>query len=209
MDGKATVLKLSIFSFLLASAGSSHNNIISYIFENLDLPRLGPAALLCRYLSYSASTLLAPSLKFKLKYQFLLVSALYCLNFFLGIIATNITEPSIVYWIICGGYILEGFASGINWVAEGRYLHLICEIFNIHKNRGHILGLHQFVRCCSLLGGAVITYLCIGFFNNTIYFCTLLIFGIISMIYAFYAIKEVDEVGRSELEAIEREGGNE
>jgi hypothetical protein len=106
MDGKATVLKLSIFSFLLASAGSSHNNIISYIFENLDLPRLGPAALLCRYLSYSASTLLAPSLKFKLKYQFLLVSALYCLNFFLGIIATNITEPSIVYWIICGGYIL-------------------------------------------------------------------------------------------------------
>jgi hypothetical protein len=60
-----------------------------------------------------------------------------------------------------------------------------------------------------LLGGAVITYLCIGFFNNTIYFCTLLFFGIISMIYAFYAIKEVDEVGRSELEAIEREGGNE
>lgn len=126
MDGKRTILKLSLFSFLLASVGSSHNNIISYIFENLDLPSLGPASLLCRYLSYSVSTLLAPSFKFKLKYQFILVSALYCLNFLMGLLACSITNPTILYWIICGGYILEGFASGINWVAEGRYLHIIC-----------------------------------------------------------------------------------
>lgn len=161
------------------------------------MPRVGPASLFLRYISYTLSIILFPAITINLKVQFRIAAALFALNYILAIAASTTVDTMMIYCVMLSGNFIDGFASGIMGIAKGRYLHLLCEIFSVHKNRGHILGMHQFIHCCSFVGGALITFFCIGFSNNTTYFSSLLFFGLISFLYCLYSIDSIEDIGKA------------
>jgi hypothetical protein len=92
MPVRTEIVKLSIFFFLLYTADTSCSTIISYIFEKLDLPNIGPTSLAVQYLTFIISLLIAPGVKMKPKKQLLMGSLLHVINYALAIVATLVED---------------------------------------------------------------------------------------------------------------------
>ena len=127
MAAQKSIVSLGFFFFLLYSADTSCNSIISYIFEELDLPYIGPTSLTVQYLTFIVSLIIAPGVKMKPKQQFLMGSIFHIINYGLAVVASLLsTDSTLVFVLICSGLGIGGFGGGFLWVSQGRYVHIIC-----------------------------------------------------------------------------------
>jgi len=119
-------VRLSIFFFLLFTPFSSYMTILTHIYEQDDLPGIGPATLATNYIAFLLSIIAAPALKKSLKLQLLLGGIFYTLNYSSGIFAAMTDKPEMKFLISCTGSGISGLSSGFMWVSQGRYIHLAC-----------------------------------------------------------------------------------
>lgn len=127
MGATGEIVRLSLFFFLLFTPFSSYMTILTHIYEDADLPGIGPATLASNYISFICSTFFAPALKMSLKGQLLLGGVFYTLNYSSGFIASFTDVAWLKFLISCGGAFLAGLSGGPLWVTQGRYIHLSCQ----------------------------------------------------------------------------------
>lgn len=97
----------------------------------MNLPTIGPSSLLTQYLFLSLSLVLTPAIQLTLKKKLLIGSLLITGGYLLTIIAVLTGVQSIITCLLVLASALNGTAAGLLWVSQGRYMHLICEIFDI------------------------------------------------------------------------------
>lgn len=93
MGAHSDTLSLSMFFFLLFTPFSSFMTILSHIYEDADLPGIGPATLATNYTAFIISTFCAPALKLSIKIQLLLGAIFYTFNYSSGIIVSFVDTP--------------------------------------------------------------------------------------------------------------------
>lgn len=192
MQHKKEIITLSIFFFILLTASTSYDGIVAFMFEQLKMPDVGPASLAVLYLSFAVSLILAPAIRLPIKTQFLIAGATFPLNYILGLIASLCGCHSTIYWLVSMGTSISGIGNGIIWVSQGRYVHLVCEIFNESEDRGKMFALFGLFYCASLLAGSVVTLVGLGFFSVTVYFGVLVVVDIIGLAFCFFYLKDID-----------------
>ena len=88
MGAKEETIRLSIFFFLHFTPFSSYMTILTQIYEQADLPGIGPISLSCVYFFFILSTTIAPAAPWTLKSQFILAGFFYTLSYVSGILAS-------------------------------------------------------------------------------------------------------------------------
>lgn len=176
---------------LCTTASSSNHNILIYIFEQLHMENVATIPFFIRYISHLLGSLLAPGFKCNLKTQLIIAAVGMFLNYLICTVVLVTDNPTIILLGITVGYTIEGFAMAILYVSQGRYCHLICELFDVHENRGHVLGIFQMFFSLSLLTGSIATYTCIGFFSNVTYFAALTFLLVFAMIGFTFILEDV------------------
>lgn len=136
MSAKAEVIKLGIFFLFLFTSFSSFMTILTHIYTQLGLSSFGPATLATNYTCFIISTFVAPVITWPIKIQFLIASVCYTINFSSGIFVSMIDTVWIKYLISCSGAGIAGLTGGILWVSQGRYIHIVCEKYNLEAIRG-------------------------------------------------------------------------
>lgn len=126
MSAKSYTIRMSIFFFLLFTPFSSYMTILTHIYEDANLPGIGPATLASNYITFIISTMVAPVVRLPLKLQFLIGGICYTLNYSSGIIATFTNTAWLKFMISCSGAVIGGVSGGLLWVSQGRYIHLAC-----------------------------------------------------------------------------------
>jgi hypothetical protein len=126
MGAREETLRLSIYFFLLFTPFSSYMTILTHIYEQADLPGIGPATLISNYVFFILSTVAAPAVRWPLKAQLLFGGCLYTFNYSSGVLAAMTDLPSLKFTISCLGSGLAGCSAGLLWVSQGRYIHLVC-----------------------------------------------------------------------------------
>ena len=125
------------------------------------------------------------------------VAALFfTFNFILNVFV-NYRPLLSVKIVIILGQTIDGFGNGVLWIARGRYLHLICEIKDILAERGQTFGRFQFLYNLSFLGAALLTFIFLGFVNMKAYFISLSVLGLISCVYCYFQIREIELIGKN------------
>lgn len=136
MSAKIEVIKLGIFFLFLFTSFTSFMTILTHIYRQLNLDNFGPATLASNYTAFIISTFVAPLVTLPIKTQFLIASVCYTINFSSGIFVSMIDTVWIKYFISCVGAGIAGFSAGFLWVSQGRYIHIICEKYNLASIRG-------------------------------------------------------------------------
>ena len=88
---------------------------------------MGPANIAVTYISFIISTLYAPTCPLRIKYQILIGTIAYTLNYSTGLFVPMVTVP-FKYLLTCLGGTIAGLSAGLLWVSQGRYIHLVCEL---------------------------------------------------------------------------------
>lgn len=88
MQHKKEIIILSIFFFIILTASTSYDGIITYMFEELKMPDVGPESMAVLYLSFAASLVLTPAIKLSIRTQFLIAGVAFPLNYLLGLYAS-------------------------------------------------------------------------------------------------------------------------
>ena len=100
--------------------------ILTQIYQQANLPGIGPISLSCVYFFFMLSTIIAPAIKLHLKTQFLIAGICYTLSYVSGIFAELTDVAVLKYTISSIGSCLTGSSAGLLWVSSGRYIHLAC-----------------------------------------------------------------------------------
>ena len=124
LNPKKETLKISILFFILFTASNSFLTIRTFIYEQADLNALGPANIAVTYISFIISTLYAPTCPLRIKYQILIATIAYTLNFSTGLFVPMVSTD-IQYALTCLGGAIAGLSAGLLWVSQGRYIHLV------------------------------------------------------------------------------------
>lgn len=162
------------------------------MFEQLHMPDVGPASLAVLYLSFALSLIFTPAIRLSIKTQFLIVSAIFPLNYALGLYASTCNCHNTIYWLVSFGTSIGGIGNGILWVNQGKYVHLICEVFDCNEERGRMFSLFGVFYCASLLASAVVTLIGFGYFSVTVYFTILVVLTLIALLYCFFFLKDIE-----------------
>jgi hypothetical protein len=126
MSCRSLTLRVSIFFFLLFTPFSSYMTILTHIYEQADLPGIGPATLASNYAAFILSSIVAPAVRAPLKLQLLAGGLFYTLNYSSGILAALTDTAGLKFAISCLGSGLAGLSAGFLWVSQGRYIHVAC-----------------------------------------------------------------------------------
>ena len=105
--------------------------ILTHIYEEANIPGIGPATLACNYSSFIISTLIAPYAKMSLKKQLILSGLCYTLNYSSGIFAAMTDITALKFVISCSASSFAGLSAGFLWVSKGRYIHLVCQNYKV------------------------------------------------------------------------------
>ena len=105
--------------------------ILTHIYEEANIPGIGPATLACNYGFFILSTLIAPYAKLSLKRQLLFAGMCYTLNYASGIFASLTNTTSLKFLITCTASSIAGLSAGFLWVSKGRYIHIVCQNFKV------------------------------------------------------------------------------
>ena len=183
MGAREDTLRLSIFFFLLFTPFSSYMTILTHIYEQADLPGIGPATLATNYICFMLSTIVAPAVKWPLKLQLLLGGFFYTLNYSSGIFADMTDQPHLKFAISCLGSGIAGCSGGFLWVSQGRYIHLTCEMNNSLERKGQMYGLFSSIYCFSNVSAGLLTTFALGFFDSKLYFVIITAIGLLSIVF--------------------------
>lgn len=187
-NSKSLTLRVSIFFFLLFTPFSSYMTILTHIYEQADLPGIGPATLATNYLTFIISSLIAPASKAPLKLQLLAGGIFYTLNYSSGIFAALTDIPGLKFTISCLGSGIAGLSAGFLWISQGRYIHEACEINNDIQKKGRRYGLFSSIYCFSNVSAGIITTFGLGFFDSWIYFWIITALGVLACLYCFFFV---------------------
>ena len=105
--------------------------ILTHIYEDANIPGIGPATLACNYTCFIISTLITPYTKMSLKKQLILSGICYTLNYSSGIFAAMTDITSLKFLISCSASSIAGLSAGFLWISKGRYIHLVCQNFRV------------------------------------------------------------------------------
>lgn len=136
MGAREETIRISLFFFFLFTPFSSYMTILTHIYEQADLPGIGPATLASNYITFIISTIVAPAVRFPLKLQLLFGGVFYTFNYSSGIFAAMTDQAGLKFTISCLGSALAGCSAGFLWVSQGRYIHLVCQKFGILPRKG-------------------------------------------------------------------------
>ena len=153
---------------------------------------MGPQSLFFKYISYLAALLLGPSITLPKKMIFLLGILAFLINFvlsFLGVISGDVGWFS---WLMTVGCIFDGVGTSLLWMVETRYIHLLCEIYNVHDNRGSVFSIFQLIFTMSQIVGAVTTFVFIGYFSSTVYLIVCMVLCLIALLFFLFFIKTIE-----------------
>ena len=87
MGVREDTIRVSIFFLLLFTPFSSYMTILTHIYEEDDLPGIGPATLAVNYIAFMISIIAAPAVRKPLKLQILSGGFFYTLNYSSGFFA--------------------------------------------------------------------------------------------------------------------------
>ena len=96
------------------------------------MPNVGPSSLAAMYTAFCFSITMSSYLKKSLKIKLCISSLAYILNYVFGLIASLCECKDTIYYLVCTGTALNGLGAGLIWVTQGRYMHLICEIYGVN-----------------------------------------------------------------------------
>ena len=192
MDPKTETLKVSVFFFILFTASNSSLTILTFIYEQANLPALAPTNIAVSYLAFILSTIYAPSCKWKMKYQMLLATAMYTLNYSTGLIIPHVSTPFkfLTGAIGSGG---AGLSAGLLWVSQGRYIHLVCEKAAVPERKGEMFGLFSLLYCLSHISAGLITTFGLGLFSPQVYFICLATTGLLAVAFCALVIGHIED----------------
>ena len=192
MDPKTETLKVSVLFFILFTASNSSLTILTFIYEQANLPALAPTNIAVSYLAFILSTIYAPSCKWKMKYQMLLATAMYTLNYSTGLIIPHVSTPFkfITGAIGSGG---AGLSAGLLWVSQGRYIHLVCEKAAVPERKGEMFGLFSLLYCLSHISAGLITTFGLGLFSPQVYFICLATTGLLAVAFCALVIGHIED----------------
>lgn len=199
MGHRQEVIRVGIFFLLLFTADTSYDTILTYMFEQKHMPQVGPTSIAVLYLAFAISLVIAPAVTLPLKMQFLLASLAFIFNYALGFYASTCTQPSIVHLLVSLGTGVAGLANGLLWVSQGRYIHLLCSIFDRDQDRGQLYSLFGLFYSSSFMGSAIVTVIGFGYFSIAVYFAILIALSTLAFAYCFFAIRNIDEIGADEM----------
>ena len=157
--------------------------ILTHIYKQLNLTDFGPATLASNYTSFIISTLVAPLVTVPIKLQFLIGSVCYTINFSSGIFVSMIDTVWIKYLVSCSGAAIAGFSAGLLWVSQGRYIHIICEKYNMSEKRGELFGIFMSIYTLSNITAGLISTFGLGLFDNQTYFYIIVTIGLMSTVF--------------------------
>jgi hypothetical protein len=184
-------LKISLLFFILFTATNSFLTILTYIYEQADLNAVGPANIAISYMAFILSTIYAPSCKWKIKTQMLVATCAYTLNFSTGLLVPYVAIP-IKYLLTCSGAAVCGLSAGLLWVSQGRYIHLVCEKAGVGEEKGMHFGLFSLIYCLSHISAGLITTFGLGLFSVEIYFLTITVTGLLSILFCWMFISNIE-----------------
>jgi hypothetical protein len=113
---------LGIFFFLIFTAYTSFQTIITYIYENMGLGAAGPLNFIMNYLAFMVSNLFAPKCKASFKVQMIIGSVGHGFNVATGLYVPYIENKIAAYGVISLGGIVAGSVAGFMWISQGGYL---------------------------------------------------------------------------------------
>jgi hypothetical protein len=186
---------LGIYFALLFTAYLSFQNIVTQLYEQLDIPYLGTLSLFSIYASFMVSGLFSPFIGRKLNYKTMLLisSVCYTLNFSSGLILEIFEFSTWVVVAVEALAIIGGFSAGLLWVTQAAYLHFICEKNRMQNRKGYYFGLFYGVYGVSNITSGLVTTFMLGLFDKTIYFWILFGIGITSFFFCLIFIKDVQK----------------
>jgi len=191
MGARDETLRVSIYFFLLFTPFSSYMTILTHIYEDANLPGIGPATLACNYGAFILSTLIAPSVKLPLKLQLVLAGICYTINYSSGIFALMTDVTGLKFLISCGAAAFAGFSAAFLWVSQGRYIHLVCQKYNVLDKKGEMFGIFSSIYCFSGVSAGFITTFGLGFFSSQIYFVIITVLGVISVLFCLFFVNNI------------------
>ena len=111
---------------MLFTATNSFHTMLTFIYEQEGLTAIGPANIAVTYIAFICSTIYAPSCRLRIKFQIMIATIAYTLNFSTGLLIPLVDTP-FKYMLTCLGAGVCGLSAGLLWVSQGRYIHLVCE----------------------------------------------------------------------------------
>jgi MFS family permease len=186
-------VRLGIFFALLFTGYLSFQNVITQLYEQLDMPNLGKMSIFSIYAALMISGLFAPFIAKRVNYKTLLVtsSILYTLNFSSGIVLHYTNSTTLITIIVEVLAVSGGFGGGILWVSQAGYIHYICEKNNMQHKKGYYFGVFYGVYSVSNITSGLVTTFMLGLFEVTVYFWILLGIGILATIFCIFCITDV------------------
>lgn len=193
MNAREYTVRISVFFFLLFTPFSSYMTILTHIYEQADLPGIGPATLAVNYITFILSTIAAPACQAPLKLQLLFGGIFYTINYSSGIFAAMTDEAGLKFTISCLGSGLAGCSAGFLWVSMGRYIHLACQKYGVPSQKGQMYGIFSSIYCFSNVSAGLITTFGLGFFDAQVYFSIITALGILSVLFCLFFVNHITE----------------
>ena len=168
------------------------NDLVLEGEETQSVTHAFPTNIAVSYLAFILSTIYAPSCKWKMKYQMLLATAMYTLNYSTGLIIPHVSTPFkfLTGAIGSGG---AGLSAGLLWVSQGRYIHLVCEKAAVPERKGEMFGLFSLLYCLSHISAGLITTFGLGLFSPQVYFICLATTGLLAVAFCALVIGHIED----------------
>ena len=192
MNPRAETLKVSLLFFILFTATNSSLTILTFIYEQANIPALAPTNIAVSYLAFILSTIYAPSCKWKIKHQMLLATAMYTLNYSSGLVIPHVPTP---LKFLTGAFTAAGagLSAGLLWVSQGRYIHLVCEKAAVPERKGEFFGLFSLLYCLSHISAGLITTFGLGLFSPEVYFVCITATGLVAVAFCALVIDHIED----------------
>ena len=193
MGVQADVVVLGIFFLLLFTSSGSLSTIQTQLYEQLDIPYLGELTLFLTYGSFMLWCLISPFVGKRINYKMLLILAassemisyLSCILLYY----TDFASLSIVVLELFN--ILDGFSSGLMWVAQAAYIHYSCEANGVSAKKGFYFGLFFAIYSLSNITSGLITTFLLGLFSVELYFWILEGLSVLTLLFAILCVPNV------------------
>ena len=189
------VVRLGVFFMLLFTSYISYQNIITQLYEQLEQPILGKLSIFTIYAAFLAGGLVAPFLGKRINFKKLFVGSAICytINFSSGIALHYLGYGTLCIVVVEVVAVIGGASASLLWVAQGAYIHFVCEQNGEQHRKGYYFGVFYGIFCVSNITSGLVTTFMLGLFDVLVYFWILVGVGVIATLFCLFCITDVQK----------------